>query len=109
MEKNINKNIAILATNGFDHIELTQPREAFNKAGAKTHIVADHKDIISWYENQWWDELKVDVLLNKTNADHYDMLFLPGGAVNPGISYHYKRLARDTVANKFIKKSFINF
>ncbi len=83
MEKSINKNIAILATNGFERVELTEPQKALKEAGIITHIISDHKKITSWHNRQWWDEFDVDVLLNKANADDYDMLLLPGGVINP--------------------------
>ena len=35
-----NKTIAILATDGFEQVELTQPRRALDAAGATTHIVS---------------------------------------------------------------------
>lgn len=33
------KNIAILLTNGFEQVEMTKPRQAFNDAGANTYLV----------------------------------------------------------------------
>jgi len=32
--------VAILATNGFEEVELSKPREAFLKEGAVAHIIA---------------------------------------------------------------------
>jgi putative intracellular protease/amidase len=36
------KRIAILATDGVEQVELTEPRAALDKAGAKTVLVSDH-------------------------------------------------------------------
>lgn len=38
-----NKKVAIVATNGFEEVELAQPREALEKAGATTYIVSPEK------------------------------------------------------------------
>lgn len=78
------KLIAILATDGFEEIELTNPREALHEAGAKTHIVAPKKDTIrAWNNNDWSDEYEVDITLEAATVKGYDGLLLPGGVLNP--------------------------
>lgn len=81
------KKVAILATDGFEEVELTSPREALKNAGATVHIVSpDEKGkgkIRSWDETDWGSEFDVDVKLKNAKPDDYDALMLPGGVLNP--------------------------
>jgi len=78
------KKVAILVEDGFEQIELTSPKEALEKAGAKTHIVSPKRDKVKgWEHTQWGQEFPVDVSLDKANANEYDALLLPGGVMNP--------------------------
>jgi protease I len=78
------KKVAILVEDGFEQIELTSPKEALEKAGAKTHIVSPKRDMVmGWEHTQWGQEFPVDVSLDKANANEYDALLLPGGVMNP--------------------------
>jgi protease I len=78
------KNVAILATNGFEESELTSPREALQEAGAKTFIVSPESGTIkSWHENNWGGDFEVDVTLDKADEASFDGLVLPGGVMNP--------------------------
>ncbi|SMO80759.1 type 1 glutamine amidotransferase domain-containing protein [Gracilimonas mengyeensis] len=78
------KKVAILATNGFEEVELTNPREALHEAGAETHIISPESGSIkSWATDQWGDDFDVDVALENASAEEYDSLLLPGGVLNP--------------------------
>lgn len=78
------KKVAILVANGFEQVELTQPREALDKAGAETHIVSPESDRVQgWNHYDKADYFPVDVDLEKAKASTYDALLLPGGTVNP--------------------------
>jgi len=78
------KTIAILATDGFEEVELTEPRKALEEAGAETHIIAPENDTIkAWDHDSWSDSYDVDVNLEEAQSDNYDGLFLPGGVLNP--------------------------
>lgn len=78
------KNIALLATNGFEEIELSSPRKALNKAGANTFIVSPESGKIrSWNENNWGSEFEVDTTIDKTNHESFDGLMIPGGLMSP--------------------------
>jgi protease I len=78
------KKVAILVEDGFEQIELTSPKEALEKAGAKTHIISPKRDKVKgWEHTQWGQEFPVDVSLDKANANEYDALLLPGGVMNP--------------------------
>ena len=83
-DKLADKQIAILATDGFEEVELTHPREALEDAGAHTHLVAPGKEPIqAWDHGNWSDEYEVDIALGSANPKNYDGLVLPGGVMNP--------------------------
>jgi protease I len=76
--------VAILATDGFEQSELTEPRKALNAAGANTEIVSPKAGKIrGWNHKEWGDEVEVDRLLDSADAADYDALVLPGGVMNP--------------------------
>ena len=78
------KKIAILATDGFEQVELTKPKQALEEAGATVHVVSPKQDQIKgWDETDWGQSVTVDVSLDQANADTYDALVLPGGQINP--------------------------
>ncbi|MBC7979774.1 MAG: type 1 glutamine amidotransferase [Armatimonadetes bacterium] len=79
-----NKTIAILVTDGFEQIELTDPKEALEKAGAITHIVSLKSGKIQGFHHaEKADEFKVDKVIDSVSATDYDGLLLPGGVHNP--------------------------
>lgn len=76
--------IAILATDGFEQVELTEPKKALEKAGAAVQIVAPQGgDVQGWNHHDKGDHFPVDRALDEAEADDYDALMLPGGVVNP--------------------------
>jgi protease I len=76
--------IAILATDGFEQVELTEPRRALQEAGADTDIVAPKGSRIrGWKTKDWGDEVGVDATLADADPKDYDALVLPGGVMNP--------------------------
>jgi protease I len=76
--------VAILVTDGFEKVELTEPREALDEAGAETRIVSPKSDRVrSWNFTDWDQELTVDVNLAQAKPDDFDALLLPGGVINP--------------------------
>ncbi len=78
------KRIAILATNGVEQVEMTEPRKALDAAGAKTELVSPAKGKLqAWQHHDKGDEFPVDVPLEKAEASKYDALVLPGGVANP--------------------------
>ena len=79
-----NKKIAILVADGFEQVELTKPKQAFESAGAQTHIVSPNRDRVQgWNHYDKADFFDVDVALDNAKASDYDALLLPGGTVNP--------------------------
>ena len=78
------KNIAILATDGFEESELFEPKAALDKAGARTAIVSLRKGYIkAWTKGNWGKLIEVDQDLDETESEDFDGLFLPGGVMNP--------------------------
>ena len=78
------KKVAILATNGFEEVELTEPKRALEEAGAQTHIVSPEEGtILSWQQRNWGSKFPVDVPVAQASAKEYDALVLPGGVMNP--------------------------
>ncbi|HEY1459678.1 MAG TPA: type 1 glutamine amidotransferase domain-containing protein [Casimicrobiaceae bacterium] len=76
--------IAVLATDGFEHSELTQPRSALDATGARTLVIAPKFGSIRGWENgQWADSVSVDLTLERADPLEFDALLLPGGALNP--------------------------
>src|SRR3954469_25771194 len=78
------KRIAILVTNGFEQVELTEPRKALDQAGATTQVVSPEEGKVKgWNMKEWGNEIPVDVPLEQANAENFDALLLPGGVMNP--------------------------
>ncbi len=78
------KRVAILATDGFEQVELTEPRKALDQAGATTEVVSPKSgEIKGWNHTEWGDKVKVDKTLDQARAQDYDALVLPGGVINP--------------------------
>jgi protease I len=91
--------VAILATDGFERIELEEPRGALLGAGARTEILSTHDgeiqarqmDIVSA------GSLPVDRVVSDASVEDYDALLLPGGTVNPD------KLRMDAGAVEFVR------
>ena len=78
------KKVAILATDGFEQVELTEPKKALESAGATTQIISPKSgEIKGWKFTEWGDKVKVDKTLDQANPSDYDALVLPGGVMNP--------------------------
>jgi len=76
--------IAVLATDGFEQSELTEPVDALRRAGATVHVIAPEQGAIrGWNRADWGDEVIVDVPLDRADPGDYDALVLPGGVMNP--------------------------
>jgi len=78
------KRVAILVADGFEQVEMTEPRKALEEAGAKTELVSPARDQVQgWNHNDKGDKFAVDVELEAANPMDYDALLLPGGVHNP--------------------------
>src|SRR5690554_2620764 len=92
--------VAILVDNGFEQVELTEPRKALEQSGAKTEIVSPHNKVRAWIRSDWGDDFESDVNLDQASARDYDALLLPGGVMNPD------RLRTNTRALEFVRQFF---
>lgn len=78
------KRVAILATDGVEQVELTEPRKALDAAGAKTRVVSPKPGSIrGWNHTEWGEQIPVDVSLDSASPEDFDALLLPGGVMNP--------------------------
>lgn len=78
------KKIAVLATDGFEQVELTQPVEALRAAGAEVEIVSPKAGEIQGFKHHdKGDAVGVDRTLEDADAGDYAGLVLPGGVINP--------------------------
>jgi len=93
--------VAILVANGFEQVELTEPRTALQEAGADTHVVSPAQGTVKgWNHTEWGEEVPVDVPLDEADAERYDALLLPGGVMNPD------KLRMNPKATSFVKVFF---
>lgn len=93
--------VAILVTDGFEQVELVEPRKALDQAGAQTQIVSPKiGSVRGWKSVEWGDQLPVDVPLDKAQPQNFDALLLPGGVMNPD------KLRMDPKAVNFVKSFF---
>ena len=78
------KKIAIIATDGVEQVELTQPREAVEAAGATTELLSLEPGEIQAMNSdiEPADRFTVDRAVSDADQSEYDGLILPGGTVN---------------------------
>lgn len=78
------KRVAVLATDGFEQVELSKPVEGLRAEGAEVDIVAPQSGAIQGYNHHdKADKFDVDLTLDDAKPGHYDALVLPGGVMNP--------------------------
>ena len=96
------KRIAILvASEGIEQVELTEPREALREAGAATEIVSlEEGEVQAFNHLDKADTFEVETVVADANVDDYDGLMLPGGVANPDA------LRMDDDAVKFVRAFF---
>jgi protease I len=96
------KTIAIIATDGVEQVELTEPRKAVEDAGATTELISLESGEIQAMNSDInpADTFTVDKTIGDVSPDAYDGLILPGGTVNAD----RLRLEDDVVS--FVQKFF---
>ena len=76
--------VAILIENGFEQVEMTEPRKALDQVGASTAVVSPRSQRVrGWNFSDWGEEFAVDVPLDQADPQDFDALLLPGGVMNP--------------------------
>src|ERR671914_595321 len=96
------KRIAILAATGVEQVELEQPRDAVEAAGAETEVLSIESGEIQAmnHDIDKGDKIPVDRLVSDASPDDYDGLLLPGGTMNPD------NLRQDENAVSFVQEIF---
>jgi protease I len=84
--------VAVLATDGYETSELTEPTRALRDAGATTTLISNHDGTIKGKTDA--DLAEVDLTLDAANPDNYDALLLPGGVKNPDTLRQDERAVR---------------
>lgn len=84
-ELNGRMKIAVLVANeGVEQVELTEPVKALREAGAEVELIAPEGGEIQAFNHlDKGDTFAVDRLVAESAADEYDALVLPGGVANP--------------------------
>lgn len=95
------RKIAILATDGFEQVELTEPKKHLEDEGAQVTVLSvanTPKEIKGWDKTDWGETVKVDGLVKDADPASFDALVLPGGQINPD------KLRIDQDAVSFVKR-----
>jgi len=93
--------VAILVEDGFEQVELVEPRKALDEGGAQTKIVSPRdRRVHGWNFTDWGDDLPVDLPLSQARPEDFDALLLPGGVMSPD------RLRMQAAAVQFVKSFF---
>lgn len=78
------RKVAVLATDGFEQVELTKPIEALKAEGATVEVVSPKAgEIQGFNHHDKGDTFAVDRELAQADAGSYDAIVLPGGVINP--------------------------
>src|SRR3954454_13259946 len=79
------RKIAILVANeGIEQVELTEPRRALEEAGATVELLAPEAGEAQAFEHlDRAETFPVDGTVSDADAGDYDGLMLPGGVANP--------------------------
>jgi protease I len=77
----VDKNVAILAADGFDEHQMSEIQRALNKAKARIKIIAAEKGVVNgWQGDSWGHHFHVDAPIGEALGSDFDMLVLLGGA-----------------------------
>jgi deglycase len=78
------RRVAILATDGVEEVEYTEPRAAVEQAGARAELISIKPGRIQAVKHQdKSNTYPVDRTIDEAKPDEYDALLLPGGVANP--------------------------
>jgi deglycase len=92
------KRVAVLATDGFEQVEFTEPVKALKAAGAEVVVVSLEKGSIQGMNHdEKGDKFPVDAAIADVTSKGFAGLVLPGGVANPD------RLRTDPRAVAFVR------
>jgi protease I len=95
------KKVAFLAADMFEEVELTEPWQALEQAGADLELVSLKEGEIQGFNH--YDKagsFQVDKTVEEASANDYDALVLPGGVGNPD------NVRQDENAVQFVRDFF---
>jgi protease I len=91
----------VMANEGVEQVELTEPLKAVRDAGATAELIAPEKGEIQGFNHlDKGDVFQADRATSEVDASDYDALVLPGGVANPD------QLRTDEAAVAFIRAFF---
>jgi len=91
----------LVATEGIEQVELTEPWKAVRDAGARTDLLSTKAGEVQAFNHlDKGERFPVDVVVADADPDRYDGLVLPGGVANPDA------LRTDPDALRFVKAIF---
>src|SRR5579872_2319231 len=78
-----NVRVAVIATDGFEEVELTETAKAVRDAGGRADVISMKPGQIQAFRHHD-KSIKVDVdrTLDEAKPEEYDAVLLPGGALN---------------------------
>jgi len=96
------RRIAILATDGVEEVELTQPRDAVTAEGAQVDLISLEEGELQAmnHDIEPASTFPVDKTAAQASPSDYDALILPGGTVNAD------RLRMDADVQSFVREIF---
>jgi len=91
--------VAAILTDGFEQIELTDPRRALEEVGARVMLLAPQEGMVQGFNGtEKGNRFRVDGVLGQANPDEFDAVLLPGGVVNAD------KLRMDRAAQEFVRR-----
>jgi protease I len=76
--------VFLVASEGVEQVELTEPWKAVEQAGGRPVLVAENPGSVQAFHHlDRGDTFSVDQIIGETHPHKYDGLVLPGGVANP--------------------------
>ena len=99
--------ILIMATDGFEQSELSEPMTRLKQDGATVHLATPGgQPIRGWNKSDWGATVDADLAIADVEIEAYSALVLPGGQINPDllrVNEDAVRVVRNFVAaNKIV-------
>lgn len=92
------KKIAIVSTDYFEELELTEPLDRLAEMGADITVAAPHDGTIQGLRHvEQGREIAVDTTIDRLDPEDYDAVIIPGGVVNAD------HLRMDRAAQEFVQ------
>jgi protease I len=90
--------VAILVTDGFEQVEMEEPRRALREAGAEAVLISPKNGTVQGMNHaDPADEFTVELPIAEADPADFDALLLPGGVINAD------NLRMDEDARRFVK------